>query len=259
MRTQSTDQSPVPGEAGQVLRIARAALADRLVAAWLHGSAAGGGLRRDSDVDVLVVVERPVTEAIRSRLVSELMRVSGRPGSGARPLEVIICHRTDLETLSCPARYEFMYGEWLREDCEAGHIPGPGADPEVTLLLAQARHEAVVLAGPAPAELLPVIPGRDVRQAIRDLVLTLPHAGSGDERNILLMLARMWWTLETGEFASKDVAAAWAGGRLTSSSAALMELARRDYLGIEAVNWSPCRRETGRAIEELRARLAKMV
>ena len=36
----------------------------------------------------------------------------------------------------------------------------------------------------------------------------------GDVRNVLLTLARVWFTLETGTIASKDVAADWAITRL---------------------------------------------
>src|SRR5690606_33428931 len=118
-------------------------------------SAVAGGLRPKSDVDVLVVIDRPMTQAVRERLVAELMKISGRPeGDSARPLELIVFHRDDLAGLACPPRSELVYGEWLRGAFEAGEAPAPVSDPELTVLLAQARQEAKALFGPDPAELL---------------------------------------------------------------------------------------------------------
>jgi len=43
-----------------------------------------------------------------------------------------------------PARAEFVYGEWLRDAFEAGEIPLPVRHPEITLVLAQAKHTAAL-------------------------------------------------------------------------------------------------------------------
>ncbi|HHK0294686.1 TPA: nucleotidyltransferase domain-containing protein, partial [Pseudomonas aeruginosa] len=87
----------IPAEAKRALPVIQQSLADSLVAVYLHGSAVAGGLRPKSDVDVLVVIDRATTHAIRARLVTELMKISGRPGGDTlRPLELIVFHRADL-------------------------------------------------------------------------------------------------------------------------------------------------------------------
>jgi hypothetical protein len=104
-----------------------------VLAGYLHGSAVTGGLRPDSDLDLLVVTRRSLPEAERRAIVAEV------PG--------------------------------LLEDLEP------------------------------------------------------------DTRNVLLTLARVWVTLDTGEIRSKDAAADWAIERLPAARGEVLALARDGYLG----------------------------
>jgi predicted nucleotidyltransferase len=179
----------IPEEAAKALQVLQRCVGDKLLAVYLHGSAIAGGLRPDSDVDLLAVIDAPTTYAVRKRLVSGLMEVSGRhpaDPNGRRPIEMIIFDRSELAVSACPARCEFLYGEWLREQFEADEVPKPHADPEFTLLLAQARRNARTLIGRDPATLLPVIPNSDVRRAIGQALPTLLGTVEGGERNVLL-------------------------------------------------------------------------
>lgn len=229
----------VPDEAVQAMAVARECLGASLIAAYLHGSAVAGGLRPDSDVDLMLVVDGSIPDQSRPRFLAELMRISGAPDCSdhRRPLELIVFSSADLESRSYPARSELVYGEWLRGAFESGAVPEPGTSPEFTVLIAQARHAAVTLAGPPPHHLLPVIPAADLRRAIGDAREELIATLEGDERNVLLTLARMWFTLENGGFAPKDVAAQWAVQRLSEAEAALLEHARRAYLGLLTDDW----------------------
>ena len=58
-----------------------------------------------------------------------------------------------------------------------------------------------------------------------------------DTRNVLLTLARIWTTLGTGEFRSKDAAADWALERLPAEHAAVLVRARAIYLGEVPERW----------------------
>lgn len=242
-----------PVEAEQALLAARQCLGDAIVAAYLHGSAVAGGLRPQSDVDLLVVVEPPTTHEMRTRLVSALMKISGDPRKtrNRRPLELIIFRRADLSAALFPARSEFVYGEWLRDEFEAGIVPAPASDPEFTLLLAQARREAKPLIGPGPHELLPLIPEADIRRAIGAALPALLGTLTGDERNVLLTLARMWRTLATGDFVPKDVAAEWAIERLPAAAGASIAHAREAYLGMVNDDWGTRQDEVRDVADEL--------
>ncbi|WP_340618992.1 aminoglycoside adenylyltransferase family protein [Xenorhabdus entomophaga] len=235
----------IPPEANKALLIIQKRLAESLVAVYLHGSAVVGGLRPFSDVDLLVVIDQPMTSEIRECLTADLMRISGRYPSdpdGRRPVELIVFLRADLVASLYPARSEFIYGEWLRHEYEMGEIPKPVCDPELTLVLAQSRQEAIPLVGPN-ASLLPVISRSDISRAIKDVLPDLIETLQGDERNVLLTLARMWRTLVTGEFVPKDVAAGWAAARLPATQAAVLADARETYLRGCEEDWRNRRQE----------------
>jgi len=252
----------LPGEAQRAIPVLERFLGDSLVAIHLHGSAVGGGLRRLSDVDLLAVVDRPTTADIRKRLVAELLTVSGRypaPPGGARPIELTILLLSDLRPAPYPARVEFVYGEWLRADFEAGTVPEPHAHPGHTLLLAQARGEAKPLRGPALAEILAEIPRTDVHRAMGEALPSLLGDLAGDERNVLLTLARMWYTLTTGDFVAKDVAAHWAAAQLPAEPAALLETARGGYLGTVADTWEGREREARELAALLQSRITPLL
>ena len=252
----------IPDEALKAVIVLQRSVGDRLLAVYLHGSAIAGGLRPDSDVDLMAVVDAPTTYAVRRCLVSELMRLSGRhpvDPDGRRPIEMIVFDRSDLAVSTCPARCEFLYGEWLREAFEAGEVPKPHADPEFTLLLAQARRNARTLIGRDAVALLPDIPDSDVRRAIGQVLATLLGALEGDGRNVLLTLVRMWRTLATGDFVPKDVAAEWAIPRLQAGSAALLADARDAYLGKRGDNWRDRQQELRSVAKDLGERVAAML
>jgi streptomycin 3"-adenylyltransferase len=251
-----------PNEASKALTVLQHSFGDKLLAVYLHGSAAAGGLRPSSDVDLMAVIDTPSTYAVRKHLVSELLEVSGRHPvdlDGRRPIEMIVFDRSDLAVPAFPMRCEFLYGEWLRERFEAGEVPEPHADPEFTLVLAQARRNAKALIGRDPAALLPIIPASDVRRAIGLALPTLLETLEGDERNVLLTLARMWRTLAIGDFVPKDVAADWAIPRLHAEAAALVAEARDAYLGVKSDHWQDRQQEVRLVASALGERVAAML
>lgn len=250
----------MPTEARQALVLAQRAFGPALLAMYLHGSAVAGGLRPQSDVDLLVVVDQPVTQAMRESLVASLMHVSGRhpaAPNGPRPLELIVFRHDTLSSPEYPPRAELVYGEWLRTAFEAGEQPDAVVDPEFTLLLAQARSAARALLGPDPADLLPCVPEAAIYRAIGETLPALLDGLAGDERNALLTLARMWRTVETGDFVPKDVAADWAIPRLPVPAAELVSYARAGYLGERKDDWSGRQKEVQRVANDLCARITQ--
>jgi predicted nucleotidyltransferase len=256
------DKQNIPPEAMEALPLLRHRLGASLVAIYLHGSAVAEGLRKWSDVDLLVVVSEALPASVRSGLSADLMTVSGLypfDPMRRRPLEVIVVRLADLEQMPYPARAEFVYGEWLRGAFEGGLVPKAEASPEFTLLLAQAREEAVSLVGPSIADLVPDIPSVVIRRAIGDLLPELVDSVEGDERNVLLTLARMWCTLTTARFVSKDAAADWAEPQLSDQSAGTLALARVAYLGSGDDDLHLRSAEVSQTVEESRGRILALL
>jgi hypothetical protein len=200
------------------------------------------------------VTARPIEEGQRRRLLAALLRVSGRhpalPGS-TRCLEVMVFLETELTTPSYPARAEFIYGEWLRDAFETGRVPEPSSDPENTLVLAQAGKKARPVFDSHGKVLFPTIAPAHIRCAMRDVLPALVGNLVGDERNVLLTLARIWRTAVEGDFVSKDAAAIWAAARMPAPEAATLGLAADAYLGEVEDDWKHRQTEAGRAANYL--------
>lgn len=229
----------IPEEATQALKLIKEILQDQLVGVYLYGSAVMGGLHVDSDVDILALTNSSLSESTRGELTKRLMQISGRPGESARirPLEVTVVNQKDVVPWHFPPKYEMIYGEWLREQFEKGEIPSTTDDPDLALLLAQLEKNNIALFGPKVDEVLEPIPWEDIKRAVKESLPGLIASLKGDERNVILTLARMWFTTSTGEFSSKDLAAAWVIPQLPPEQSALLDQARMAYLGEVIDQW----------------------
>jgi len=88
----------IPQQAMQALKIVEELLGSSIVGVYLFGSAVIGGLRINSDVDVLVVVNHSLPEVTRRKLIDRLMLISGKIGNAdsMRPLEVTVINHSDI-------------------------------------------------------------------------------------------------------------------------------------------------------------------
>ncbi|MFI5715931.1 aminoglycoside adenylyltransferase family protein [Nocardia sp. NPDC051750] len=227
-------------EAAPAARVITDVLADGLIGLYLYGSATTGGLRHDSDLDFLAVVGSSLDHALRKTLAGKLMQVSGRwPRSGpARPVELTVVVRDDLVPWRFPPRSDFVYGEWLRDDFERGHLPAPTEDPDLTILTTMVRDSSLTLSGPPAARVLDPVPAGDLFRAITAGLPELIAGAAGDERNAVLTVARTWVTAESGTVLSKAEAAQVLLPRLPAEHAAVLRLARAGYLGEAADEWA---------------------
>lgn len=247
-----------PNQTQTVLEILHGLFRDDLRAAYLHGSAVLGGLRPQSDVDFLAVIDSPLTETRRQRLLTSMLKASvphPAPPGEARCIELMVFLRAEVASSRYPATTELIYGEWMRTSLELGELSLPVKAPGNTLVLAQARQHSLPLFGPAATEVVPEHSPERVRRAMRDALPDLLHALAGDERNVLLTLARMWLTGATGEFVPKDTAATWAAARMPERQAQTLSCARDAYLGTFDDCWNERRVAALEAAEHLRRRI----
>jgi predicted nucleotidyltransferase len=213
----------------QVVRLISEVVGTDLLGAYLYGSAVLGGLRPASDVDILAVTRRSLGVGQRRALVAGILPISG-VAVGARPLELTVVVQADVRPWRYPPIGDFLYGEWLRADYQAGVVPAPGLMPGLALEIAVALTGDHPLAGPRPARILDPVPGELLVRASADgipgLLADLPH----DTRNVLLTFARIWTTLATGTVVAKDIAADWVLARLASAYRPVLAYARELYL-----------------------------
>lgn len=217
-------------------------LEGNLVGLILHGSAVHGGLRPDSDIDLLAVVARPLTSAERASLTDALLRVSGRRAldGPARPAEITVVLSEDLSGDPAGIATEYQYGEWLRDEITSGRIPERHHNPDLVLILAMAR-TGVSVVGAAPEMILPEVSQADVSAALVAALPALLANVGGDERNVALTVARMQVTRDTGRFVPKDVAAELIAERVTDEYAQMLRTAAAAYRGEATDDWEALR------------------
>lgn len=235
----------IPNEAKQSQSVVENVLGDSIVGIYLFGSAVVGGLKPSSDIDILVATSKPPTFMQRKTLVAQLMSLSGAIGNsqGKRPLELTVITVSDVVPWQFPPRAEFVYGEWLREEFEAGNVPEPVRDPDLAIVLKKVIDNSLPLYGTDATSLFEPVPLTDIRMAIRDSLPNLLAETAGDERNVVLTLSRMWLTAATGDIAPKDIAAQWAEKQAPPDHSVLLQYAREGYLGQVEDRWEGCRED----------------
>ena len=136
----------------------REALGDDLLAVYLYGSAVLGGLRPESDLDLLALSRRRLDDAERPRLLARVLAASGvrsieRP---ERPIELSVAVHDDVRPWRYPPRRDLLYGEWLRRRARGRRPrpvpaqPSPDMTTLITIVLMAARAGArAAAAGPA--------------------------------------------------------------------------------------------------------------
>ncbi|AKN72758.1 nucleotidyltransferase [Streptomyces sp. PBH53] len=213
----------------EVVGLVGCVLGRDVIGTYLHGSSVLGGLRPASDVDVLVVSRRRMDEQERRTLLGGLLRISGSRNE-ARPVELTVVVQSEVRPWRYPPTGDFLYGEWLRAEYEAGAVPQPESMPDLALLITMALAGDHPLTGPRPALVLDPVPRADLVRASVAGVPGLLDDLDSDTRNVLLTLARIWTPLATGRIESKDAAADWALARLPTERRAVLEHARQLYL-----------------------------
>ena len=213
----------------QVVQLTTDVIGDDLIGAYLHGSSVLIGLRPASDVDIVVVTRRSLDDGQRRALVAGLLPISGA-AVGARPVELTVVIQAEVRPWRYPPTGDFLYGDWLRADYQAGVVPAPGPMPGLALDIAVALAGDHPLVGPRPADVLDPVPPAYLARASVEGIPGLLESLPGDTRNVLLTFARIWTTIATGTIVSKDVAADWVLARLAPEYRPVLEFARRLYL-----------------------------
>lgn len=218
----------------------------KLVGVYLYGSAVSSRLRADSDIDLLMLTRRSLTQSERAALVSTLLVASGWKGHAntfpdaarRRPIELTSIVQDEVQKWAEWPQHDFQYGEWLRAELIGGSLPQPATDPDSVILIATAISAHRVLRGPALEEVVSGVPLPMLRRAVINNVPNILHELEGDERNTVLTLARSIVTLDTGKIVSKDEAVDVVAPMLAKPDRALLEHAKAGYLGIVDDNWT---------------------
>jgi streptomycin 3"-adenylyltransferase len=161
----------------------------------------GGWHERLSDIDLLAVVDRPLTSKDKSAIASGLSEL---PAPGAE-LECSIVALSSLEPLSLTPKFELHVttGAAAKVVDGAGH---PG-DSDLVMHFAVCRQRGLALSGPPPHEVFPEVPRRRLLEAFHaELAWGLANAPA---RYAVLNACRAWAFAEEGRLLSKVEGGEW--------------------------------------------------
>jgi len=223
------------------LELLKTILGSDLLGVYLYGSSLVGGLQKYSDIDLFVVMTRAITSEEKTRLVANLLQISGLyMKSSKRPIEMTLVKKAMINPWQYPPRFDFQYGEWLRESFEKGIIEPWQTDemPDLALIATQVLLKSQTLWGEKPEQLLAHVPYHDFMKAMLHDLNRLATDLKQDTRNVLLTYARIWSTLATNAIRSKPAAADWAMNHLPKKYQPVMKRAKSICIGIENEHWN---------------------
>jgi predicted nucleotidyltransferase len=247
-----------PAERAQIERAlagVRDALGTDLVGAYLFGSAVLGGFGPRSDLDVMVVSGRRMSQEEKRRLIAHLREASMRP----RPLELTVVVRREIRPWRYPPEMDFQYGDWWRAEFERGEVEpwGSRVNPDLASLITMVLAAGSPLAGPPAGDVFDPVPPADYAASLAAGVDGLLAELGTDTRNVVLTLARIWAGIVTGDLRSKDAAADWALPRLPQELRPVLARARAIHPGEEAERWDDLRAATRAFATDLASRIER--
>lgn len=225
--------------AAQLLAVCEEAVAEgpaghatRIVAAYVHGSLAHGGyVPSRSDVDVLVVVDGPLTADQRTAVMRALDPIT--PATGRR-FDVVIVTAESVSRARRRPTVELYYGVHggAPEVVVADHLPS------LVVELSAVRSAADVLVGPPPASLIAEQATEWIDERGWELLdrwsrLTADAAPAG---LMVLVGCQIWrWAVERLH-SSKDEAGRWVLERDPTLHAVAAALAERRGDGMRSIS-----------------------
>jgi hypothetical protein len=189
----------------------RGLLGDDLVAAYLIGSGALGGVSAaQSDVDVVAVCAAPLAGEVERALADRLGTLAMT--WPLRGLEFVLYTRAAVADPARVPRWELNLNVGPGMDRHLSRDPAAEPPHWFVLDLDILRGHGRTLAGPPPAEVVGPIPRRRVLEAVRESLLW--HGEHEPNRSqSVLNACRGWRFTEDGVWSSKRDAAAWARPR----------------------------------------------
>jgi predicted nucleotidyltransferase len=226
----------------------RDVLGGDLVGAYLHGSAVLGGLRPDSDIDVLVVSTRRTTADEKRRLIGFVLGLSGDRASSVpgRPIELDIVVASEIRPWRYPPTFDFHYSELWRDRFESGDVEpwSEPTNPDLASAITMVLVGDTSLIGPPAADVFDRVPRADYVDAVRRDTANVDDYLPWDTRNVVLTLPRIWSAIATDRIDSKESAAIWALPMLPAEHRIVLERALAAYRGELADTWDDLRPET---------------
>ena len=210
----------------------RSILQDNLVGIYLHGSAVMGCFNpRKSDIDLIIVVERPLTDAVKRAYMDMVFRYSAL--GPAKGIEMSIVLRKVCKPFVYPTPYELHFStghlEWYKQDPDDYIRRMNGVDKDIAAHFTIINHRGRCLYGAPVKEVFAEVPSCDYMDSIWNDIAEAPENITEDTMYLTLNLARVLAYKEEGLVLSKKEGGEWAISHLPAEYHPLINDALREY------------------------------
>ena len=210
----------------------RNTLGDTLAGVYVHGSLAFGCFCwTQSDIDFLVAVRRPLSQAQKEALFRALLALE--PDAPSKGLEMSAVLEAYCRSFIHPAPYELHYSPMHRARC-LRDLPAycaemHGADPDLAAHFTVARAVGLTLWGPPAESMFGPVPRAAYLDSIRQDVGTACSDIRRTPASTTLNLCRTLAFAQEGLVLSKEQGGLWAACRLPPPYAGFAQSAAESY------------------------------
>ena len=237
-------------------------LGENLIGIYLHGSLAFGCFHPlKSDIDVLAVVERPLTQPEKEKVIHSLLSIwHFAPEKGYEMSIVLekVCRR-----FAYPTPYELHFSKaWIgrfREDSKSVCNDFPKTDPDLAAHFAVVKARGITLFGPPAPELFAEIPEEAYLDSIYSDIADCRETVMEEPVYTILNLCRVLSYLQDGKLRSKVEGGQWGVTFFSGSACQMVEKALHLYqTGTTACfDADSCDRFCTMALKRIQAELKK--
>ena len=227
---------------GRFVRNSAEILKGSLVGIYLHGSAAMGCFQpRKSDLDFLVVVSRPVTDAVKQAYMDMVAGLDRDGPAGGIEMSVVTRDVCDPFIYPTPfiLHYSRMHAAWYRRDPADYIRKMNGTDRDLAAHFTVIRSRGRCLYGVPVREVFGRIPERDYLDALLYDIDGAEDAIADNPMYLILNLARVLAYLLEKRILSKREGGEWGLTCLPEEYRPLIRSALREYLEAADVRYNP--------------------
>ncbi|MFS1512701.1 aminoglycoside adenylyltransferase domain-containing protein [Chengkuizengella sp. SCS-71B] len=204
-------------------------LDENLVGIYLHGSLAMGCYNPSSDIDFLVVVNKPIQLNVKKELINVILHLEDVPPKG---IEMSIILEKYAQKIVYPTPFELHYSNFHRDRYLSDHnyVCGDSEDPDLAAQLNIVVHRGVCLYGKEIDEVFNEVPREVYINSIHYDVRNAKSQILEDPVYIILNLCRVLNYLKENVICSKLEGGEWGKENLPQKYRILVEDAVKVYM-----------------------------
>ncbi len=207
-------------------------LKDNLVGIYLHGSAVMGCFNPDkSDLDLIVVVREPVTDADKRSYMDMVVELNSK--GPAKGIEMSIVRQCFCKPFAYPTPFELHFSvahlDWYRNDPEGYISKMKGEDKDLAAHFTIINHRGKCLCGAPVKEIFADVPAQDYIDSIWNDITDAEEEITDNPMYMILNLARVFSYLRDGLVLSKKEGGEWALNNIPEIYHSLLRNALKEY------------------------------